>query len=82
MFKFRLSQNTKYIYSKTNHSEHCEEESVAVVLCLVEELEVDYGLLLEEVRVVGLRCSVFQDCTVCSQGGASSSCLHSPGQTV
>lgn len=45
------------------HSEHCEEESGAVELCLVEELEVDYGLLLEEVRGVDLHCFGFQDCT-------------------
>lgn len=34
-----------------------------VELCLAEELEVDYGLLLEEVRGVDLHCFGFQDCT-------------------
>jgi hypothetical protein len=46
------------------------------VLSLLVVLVVDYVLLLEEVMVVDLRYSVFQDCTACSQGGESLSYLH------
>jgi len=36
-----------------------------VELYLAAELEEGYVLLLEEVRVAGLRCSEWQGCTVC-----------------
>jgi len=39
---------------------------------------VDYGLLLEEVRVVGHHCFACLGSTACSQGGASLSSRHSP----
>ena len=45
-------------------SEHCEEEWEEVELCLEEELEEDYVLLLEEVTGEDLRQSVCQGCTV------------------
>ena len=45
--------------------------SEEAVLSLLVVLVVDYVLLLEEVMVVDLRYSVFQDCTACSQGGES-----------
>ena len=65
--KFRLSKSTKkkYLTDKTNHLEHCEEELEVVELYLAAELEEGYVLLLEEVRVAGLRCSEWQGCTVC-----------------
>ena len=59
LFRRKKTQTNPYL------SEHCEEELEEVELCLEEESEEGYELLLEEVTGEDLHRSECQGCTAC-----------------